>query len=244
MTHGTSVPPQAKRAALARIGIRLPIIMGSLVVGTILTMVVANSLLTKQIVARSAGAGLESVAVLKGKRIESLLASIDRDLRLRATDPATATALVALTDGFQALENATEVLQRVYIEENKYPMGEKDQLVSADTGSGYGFIHATYHPAFDRLQNEMDYYDVFLFDTEGNLVYSVFKEADFATNMLTGAWKDSGLAEAYRGAAATGQGDPAHFVDFAPYAPSYGAPAAFISRPIFDSTGARVGVLA
>ena len=95
-------------------------------------------------------------------------------------------ALIALADGYASLENAPEVLRRVYIDENEYPTGEKDRLVKADTGSSYGFIHALYHPTFDSLQNEMGYYDVFLFDTNGNLVYSVFKETDYATNMIDG----------------------------------------------------------
>lgn len=244
MAHENSKAHQGAKAALAKIGVRLPFIMSVLVAVTIVVMVVANSFLTQRIIARAADGKLESVATLKSKRVESLLKNIDRDLRLRASDPATRTALIALADGFQSLENATEVLQRVYIEDNEHPLGEKDLLVSADTGSSYGFIHAIYHPALDNLQNEMDYYDVFLFDTEGNLVYSVFKENDYATNMLDGEWKDSGLADSFRGAMAADATDSAYFVDFAPYAPSNGAPAAFISRPVFNDQGGRVGVLA
>ena len=99
-------------------------------------------------------------------------------------------------------------------------------------------------PAFDVLQNEMDYYDIFLFDTEGNLVYSVFKENDFATNMIDGPWASSGLAQAYNAAATLGADDPSAFVDFAGYAPSNDAPAAFIARPVFNEQGARLGVIA
>lgn len=237
------VPPNSSNVR-SRIGIRLPLIMCALVAATIVVMAVANSFLTKTIITSAASQQLAAVADINGQRALTLLSGIDRDLRLRAAEPAVRTALIALADGYSALENPEEVLQRVFIEENPYPQGSKDLLVSADTGSSYGFIHAIYHSAFDALQNEMGYYDVFLFDTEGNLVYSVFKENDFATNMLDGPWRDSGLAEAYRLAIAATADQATVFVDFSRYEPSAFAPAAFFARPIFNENGTVLGVLA
>lgn len=228
----------------AKLGVKLPIAMGVLVAVTITVMSGANAFMTRNIIAENASEKLESIALLKGKRVSALLETIDRDIRLKAADPATSVALIALTDGYNSLENAGDVLRRIYIEENKYPLGEKDRLIEADTGSSYGFIHAIYHPTFDALQDAMAYYDVFLFDTEGNLVYSVFKENDYATNMLDGPWADSGLAEAYRQAAVLDASADSVFLDFAPYGPSNDAPAAFISRPVFNEQGERLGVLA
>lgn len=227
-----------------KIGTKLPVIMTFLVAITIVVLSVANAVLTQRVIADAAAAKLQSISILKSKRIETLLDTIDRDIRIRADAPLTSQALIALADGFDALENPLETLRRVYITENEFELGQKDQLVSADTGSSYGFIHAVYHPSFDTVQDEMDYYDLFLFDTEGNLVYSVFKENDYATNMLTGEWSDSGLADAYRAAMELGPTDPTAFIDFAPYGPSFGAPAAFMSRPVFNEQGKLLGVIA
>jgi len=232
------------RVQNAKIGVKLPWVIGGLVALTITVMAGANAYLTSQIITQNAQEKLQSIAFINNKRISSLLESIDRDIRLQADAPATSVALIALADGYDALENAENVLRRVYVDENEFPVGEKDKLVSADTGSSYGFIHAVYHPTFDALQDEMKYYDVFLFDTEGNLVYSVFKENDFATNMLTGQWSTSGLAEAYRLASDLDPNARSVFVDFAPYGPSYGAPAAFVARPVFNEQGSRLGVIA
>ncbi|MEE4187441.1 MAG: methyl-accepting chemotaxis protein [Roseobacter sp.] len=228
----------------AKIGLKLPVVIGGLVALTILVMATANAFLTSQIIMQNAGEKLQSVAQMNTKRMQFLLENIERDLRLQAAAPATATALIALADGYNTLENAEAVLRRVYIDENEFPVGEKDNLVKADTGSSYGFIHAIYHPVFKSLQEQMTYYDVFLFDAEGNLVYSVFKESDFATNMLTGPWAKSGLADAYRRASAAEAGNQTVFVDFASYGPSGDAPAAFMARPVFDAQGKRLGVLA
>lgn len=228
----------------AKIGVKLPVVIAGLVALTIAAMAAANAYLTSQIIAQNAQEKLQSIAFINSKRISSLINNIDRDIRLQADAPATSLALIALADGYNTLDNAEDVLRRVYIDENEYPVGERDKLVSADTGSSYGFIHAIYHPTFDALQDEMNYYDVFLFDTEGNLVYSVFKENDFATNMLTGEWSTSGLAEAYRQAAELEPKARSVFVDFAPYGPSYGTPAAFVARPVFNEQGSRLGVIA
>lgn len=228
-----------------KIGAKLPFVMVVLVVLTATTLTVSSMLMTRSVITGAAKEKLHGIAVLKGKRISLLIEAVERDIRLQAQTPAISQALIALADGYEMLGDAAEeTLRRVYISENPHPIGQKDALVQADTGSSYGFIHAIYHPILDELQNEMEYYDLFLFDTEGNLVYSVFKENDFATNMITGDWRDTGLATAFREAIDNTAGDPTVFVDFAPYEPSDFAPAAFMSRPVFDNQGMLLGVLA
>lgn len=84
---------------------------------------------------------------------------------------------------------------------------------------------------------------MFLINIKGQIIYTVFKETDFATNLLTGPYKDSNLARLVQQIISAKQKDYTQLVDFAAYAPSYGAPASFIAAPIHD--GSRlVGVLA
>ncbi len=135
------------------------------------------------------------------------------------------------------------VLQQLYIQSNPNPLGSKDALVESPDGSSYARAHALYHPAFRELQQRFGYYDIFLIDGDsGNVVYSVFKELDFATSMKSGPFADSGLADAYRGAMTLNEGSVFQ-TDFAPYLPSYNDPAAFIATPVFVN-GDRVGVIA
>lgn len=226
------------------IGMKLPLIMTALVAITIVVMTVANVFLTQFVIKQNASATLQNAVNSTQHKIEALLLTIDRDVRLKSKAPSTAQALVALTDGYAALENPEKTLRDVYITDNPFPAGERDQLSKADTGSNYGFIHNVYHSTFDTLQNEMGYYDIFLFDTEGNLVYSVFKEDDFATNIVTGRWNETGLATAFSQAVKATAADPTIFVDFLPYEPSAFAPAGFAARPIFDNQNALLGVIA
>jgi class 3 adenylate cyclase len=82
-----------------------------------------------------------------------------------------------------------------------------------------------------------------LINPQGEIVYTVFKETDYATSLQTGPYRDSNLARLVNQVIASKQKDFTQLEDFAAYAPSYGAPASFIAAPIHD--GSRlVGVLA
>ena len=124
------------------------------------------------------------------------------------------------------------------------PVGEKDNLDKADDGSDYSSFHRQYHPWFRQFQRERGYYDIFLFDKDGNLVYTVFKETDYATNVVTGEWKDTDLGRAFRAARNNPEAGKVFFFDFAPYAPSHDAPAGFMSIPVLNARGDLIGVLA
>lgn len=91
-------------------------------------------------------------------------------------------------------------LQRLYFEENPNPTGSKENLDFAPDGSVYSTVHSEFHPWFRQFLRERGYYDTFLFDTDGDLVYSVYKELDYATNLNSGQWRDSDLGNAFRGA--------------------------------------------
>nr|WP_238937632.1 cache domain-containing protein [Pseudoalteromonas sp. S16_S37] len=109
-------------------------------------------------------------------------------------------------------------------------------------GSVYAAVHKQYHGSYKQLLEAFGYYDIFIVDAQsGNVVYSVFKEIDFATSLASGALRNSGLGEAYKAAMALPKAQTA-FIDFAPYMPSYEAPAAFLATPIFENDN-RIGVL-
>jgi len=175
--------------------------------------------------------------------LSTYLNNIEKDIAIIAANPGTKYALNAFVGGWESFyENQTEILQKTYITDNPHPTGEKDKLDYGPDKTIYDDVHANYHLWFRKLLKERGYYDIFLFDLEGNLLYTVFKELDFATNLNTGEWKDSDLGHAYRAALAAEEPGQISFFDFKPYAPSHGAPASFMSVPVFDK-GQKKGVL-
>ncbi len=144
---------------------------------------------------------------------------------------------------YLATDPATRYLQYNYIAANPNPVGKKQRLVAASDGSAYSKVHGRYHPIFRNIVAKFGYYDMFLINPQGQIVYTVFKETDYATSLENGPYKDSNLARLVRQVIASKEKSFTQLVDFAAYAPSYGTPASFIAAPIYN--GSRlVGVLA
>ncbi|MFN4272006.1 MAG: methyl-accepting chemotaxis protein [Aliihoeflea sp.] len=189
---------------------------------------------------------LSTIATERSVALRRYFGDIETDLLVSTRDPLVAEALKDFTAAYHELGRSAERrLIATYIDDNPHPLGEKHLLDAADEGTSYDVAHARYHPTFrDRLESR-GYYDIFLFDQAGNLVYTVFKELDFATNFSAergGKWKDTDLGNAFR-AAAGADGGQVSFFDFQPYGPSHDAPASFISAPVVDADGSRLGVL-
>ena len=141
----------------------------------------------------------------------------------------------------KALSPEAVILQHKYIFENPHPLGEKHNLDASEGRSVYHNTHASYHPNFRNFLIEFGFYDIFITDTAGNIVYSVFKELDYGTSLTTGPYALTNFADAFSKANKLSPGKVS-ITDFATYAPSYDAPASFIASPIFRD-GQRVGVL-
>jgi methyl-accepting chemotaxis protein len=129
----------------------------------------------------------------------------------------------------------SKILQNLYISGNQHPTGEKHLLNAASDKTVYSQTHKQYHPPIRQFLEEFGYYDIFLVDAEtGFVVYSVFKEVDYATNLKTGPYKDSGIGKVFNKALMANDPNAVVIEDFAPYEPSYNASASFIASPIYN----------
>lgn len=138
---------------------------------------------------------------------------------------------------------STEILQYHYISKNSHPTGSKNGLEAANDGSTYSRHHKKYHHSINNYLEKFGYYDIFLVDPDtGHIVYSVFKEVDYATSLLNGPYKDTNLAEVFRAARNAKSTEFIKLEDFKPYHPSYNAQASFIASPIYEDNQ-KVGVL-
>jgi len=93
------------------------------------------------------------------------------------------------------------------------------------------------HGFFEKFINTYGYYDFFIIDDTGDIFYTVTKEADYQTNLLTGAYNHSGLGTLYK---KVSQGNEFAMSDFSRYAPSNNEPAGFIALPFFSENGTPI----
>ncbi len=137
---------------------------------------------------------------------------------------------------------AARIAQYLYIADNPMPVGSKFEYAVAGTGTAYDSVHENLHSYFTGFQQMLGAYDIFLITENGDIVYTVFKEVDFATNLVNGPYADTGLGKAFASARQLGKGEVA-IADYRAYEPSFGAPAMFVACPVFEG-GKRIGVVA
>ncbi len=142
---------------------------------------------------------------------------------------------------FKKIDDATIAAQLELIVNNENPLGKKDLMMTPHRNTTYAHVHSKYHPQYREYLVHHSLYDMFLVNKEGRVVYTVFKETDFASSLKSGAWSESSLAKAFEESKKLEKGQ-VYIQDFSPYAPSYDDPAAFAATPIFKD-GKYVGSL-
>jgi methyl-accepting chemotaxis protein len=222
------------------IAVKLPLIM---VLITILACA-GTSLLTYEIAKKTIIEGVnnkfDALAAAQREHLKTFLEATRDDLISKARSADIEHEIVEYSKAWAELRaqgtDPYAYLKKFYIDENPNKVGEKDKLdrAAGDT-STYAGLHAQFQPKLREHLQMSNYYDIFLIDRNGDILTTVFKEADFATNLVTGPWKDTALGALFREIKANPKPNMVVFKDFAAYAPSNDAPAAFIGTPVYNS---------
>jgi class 3 adenylate cyclase len=111
----------------------------------------------------------------------------------------------------------------------------RSAVEDAKDGSSWSQVHKNFHRRFKRMADLFGYQDIMIADIKtGNIVYSVAKEDDLGTNLLSGPYAGSQVAKVFR--AVKQSRDPFFitFSDFELYKPSFGKPTMFVGTTVFD----------
>ncbi|GGF71474.1 methyl-accepting chemotaxis protein [Alteromonas lipolytica] len=153
-------------------------------------------------------------------------------------------ALPDATSLVTPLPATAKALQYDFIAGSAFPIGEKDSLSKLGNDTDYAILHEQYHRYFRTFLKEYGYYDIFIADANtGNIVYSVYKELDFATNLKTGPYQNTGIAAAFDKALQADSAQDVLHSSLDSYLPSYNAMAGFVSSPIVNNAGKTIAVL-
>ncbi|MCZ8152830.1 MAG: methyl-accepting chemotaxis protein [Rhodobacteraceae bacterium] len=134
------------------------------------------------------------------------------------------------------LDSVGMILQHLYIGANHHGIGQKQLLVDAGDGSIYSNIHSELHPVYRDFMERYGFYDILVIEpTEGRVIYSVFKELDFATSLVDGPYAETQLGRTVREMISVEGAASYAITDFEPYEPSYNASAFFLVVPVKDA---------
>lgn len=100
-----------------------------------------------------------------------------------------------------------------------------------------------YDSFFHNFINEFEYGDILLADdNSGNILYSVLKESDYKSNILTGIYRNTVVGDAFQAAKDSKDKNFITITDYQFYEPSGNKPIACISAPIYNNDE-KVGVI-
>lgn len=231
-----------------KISVKLPAI---LVILSLVSILVTGFLAYNKSATNLQKAAQDQMATLIDGRtatIKNLLETIQQDLGILSSNQMVKDALVELSVDFDDVtvdhNGATAFLQQQYIENNPNKETERDKLTRGDTEDAFHDTHERYHAWFQPLTRSRGYPDLFIVDTKGNVVYSVFKGQDFATNLVEGEWKETDFAKTFNELKENGQNDAyITLSDFKAYAADKNTPASFMGSPVISEEGEFIGAL-
>lgn len=189
---------------------------------------------------------LVSLRESRAASFQNYLNGIEEDLALIAQSPIVKSALIDFTKGFDALgvssERSERTLKKYFTADD--PAGHSlGNITTSHNLHTYQYAHRQHHVWLNLLRELKGYYDVFLVNAAGDVVYTAAKQDDFATNLITGRWNKTELARTIDGATDRPPNVKSMFADFKRYGPSADAPAGFISEPVYEN-GRFIGVIA
>ncbi|MGR5236686.1 ATP-binding protein [Vibrio alfacsensis] len=100
----------------------------------------------------------------------------------------------------QDIDKARDNAQQRYIEGSGNQIKTSILPESTDyVGSErYRLLHKRYHWAYLELLKRSDFNDILLVDIDGNVTYSINKDDNYGTNLLTGRYKETALGRTFK----------------------------------------------
>jgi len=188
---------------------------------------------------------LELTRDIRIAQLNSELKTIYSEIRFWADSKLLIDGMEEILIGWNDLSvNPKAKARQLYITENPLHPNYTADFYKADDGSIYSENHEKLHRLLKGLTQQRGYYDVFLIANNGDIVYTVYKEDDYATNLLTGKYKDTTLAKGFREVIDNTNLNHVSLFDFIPYAPSNNASSSFIQASIIDRNNKPQGMLA
>ncbi len=183
---------------------------------------------------------------VRNERSRAVLALFER-YRVGLGSLVTDTGLAADIGAFSRALNRLSTDQRktlieTYTTASPFPAGSRAAVANPGDGSDYTALHRNLHARLLKLLQIQEIDDLMLVDADGNVVYTVMKQSDLGTNLLTGPFRDTNAARAFEAALASRLPWDQVLVDMAFYAPS-NQPAMFMGQAVRDDSGKSVGVV-
>ncbi|MBO9407869.1 HAMP domain-containing protein [Shimia sp. R9_1] len=225
--------------------LKLPLLMVALTATFLVGVSFSVYRMAEQTIRQNVFFSHETSANAAQQALTAMIDAVRRDLVMNADQPTTFRAISNFERVIKMIEadDPIQYLTDTYVTNNPHAAEERAKLVDPGDGEYYSQSHASYHPTFLRALTLNGYKDMYLFNTEGRLLYSVTKQADFAQDFSAGANAETGLGQVFQ-AALKAQPGEISTSDVAAYALGDGGAGAFLAIPVLSKKKVIAGVLA
>ena len=222
---------------------KLPLAIAALALVVGAGVGVAGYVIASQTAQQLTYSRLHGLAADRTDLLRSYLASRELAVLTAARSQTAQDALRDLHFGWIKLgDTAGAQLFDAYVTHNPNPADKRALLLDSQEGTNYDSAHARVQPDLRVLAQSAGFDEIYLFDNDGNAIYTVNKGDDFA-----GAFGSGGkFADTVLGHLIAGLKDDQTSVsmsDIGIYAPT-GAASAFMAAPVLNKTGTRAGSIA
>ncbi len=125
-------------------------------------------------------------------------------------------------------------LQHLFLAENPNEYQNKKLFDKPVNGGEYASLHFLHHTYLRSLAEKFGFADLMLVDTEtGHVFYSVAKNIDFGTSLLSGPLHNTPIAQVFRTANSSNMKNHVSFSDLNYYSPALNKSIMFLGSPVF-----------
>ncbi len=185
------------------------------------------------------------VQILESKKLqlEQYFEGVKNDINVISSNGQVVNGASELINTRFANVSSADNIVRKFTSESPFLLSQRDKLTLVNDPDPYFTSHAKYHPWFKEFVDGKGYNDIMLIDTNGNIAYTVAKDADFGANIKSDKWKNTDLAKAYYSAISAKPDSEPVFFDFRRYEISQNMPVSFVSKQIVNNEGKIIGAL-
>jgi len=163
---------------------------------------------------------LKQSVTLTALEVESFFSKKLKEIHLQSGDDATSTMLENFIDAFHQSALSLEAFVKSPAWINIYRQQSKN---------------------LKHFTDYFEYYDTFLIDKNGNILFTLAAEDDLGTNLFTGKYSNTQFAEMCKEVLKSGQ---TAFSNFELYAPSSDYASGFIADVLLSEQGKKIGLIA
>lgn len=215
-----------------KIQIRILLLMISMTTLAMVAAIVVSTYLIRESLKTNAQQQLSTVLTMRYGELTRLMDGISKGMNMLAQSNTTAQGLAALSAGYSSLDKdaLSELQSRFTATSQSTGMAGR----TASTMSAYDQAYSRFAPSFHIRGAAYGWEDMYLVDRHGNVVFSMLRNGEFATNLVSGPWKDTGLARAVQPLLHDAVPGILSFADFSSYVLHQQQLTAFVAIPIFS----------